>query len=110
MAMLAGVKGLGLACLHVVRRIQARPETQIIRLGTLASGITARRFLKLISTQCFSLSGRNFELVISPTTSDEVETLKNYILYPTKHLSIKKKQLFNLLLVLNYFCLYQIGK
>ncbi|KAI8761476.1 epithelial membrane protein 1 [Biomphalaria glabrata] len=41
MAMLAGVKGLGLACLHIVRCIQARPETQILRLGTLAAGITA---------------------------------------------------------------------
>ncbi|KAI8761475.1 epithelial membrane protein 1 [Biomphalaria glabrata] len=41
LAMVAGVGGLGLACLHIARRIKAKPDLDILKLGHLAAGMAA---------------------------------------------------------------------
>ncbi|KAK0067136.1 epithelial membrane protein 1 [Biomphalaria pfeifferi] len=41
LAMLAGIGGLGLACLHIARRIKAEPDLDILKLGHLAAGMAA---------------------------------------------------------------------
>lgn len=60
--MVAGVGGLGLACLHIARRIKAKPDLDILKLGHLAAGMAARRFFFsfLFLVRLFIMRGKLF--------------------------------------------------